>query len=394
MSASLVRKKKQNLLLLRDFLRLCLYHKTDGYFQKKGGFPVGTTAAPMCFRELINSDDYRSLLERRYNSLRGKKQQFLTPIEIFKPHFGNAIARYILDERNKTNKLVILEIGGGTGTSAVNILDYIRLHDNTVYQRMRFGALDVSEISLQLQEKLIRAHSHDVVWFRSKQPIDVTKSAHAQDKSWLEIARKLEGNTDIFVIALEVMDNLVHDKVVFDKFSHEWFETRVDVERKLEIRECLKDEEIKFVLPKVIKARKSSMWNRMRDAVFQNHSTTIFLPTGLSMALKNLRKNLPRHRLVFADFDDLPDSKMMGINAPLVRGKTHDRESYLHGDIGECDVFFPTCFETLRLLNGENGDYIKSSEFMQIHADVNACRTMSGYNPLISDFSNTAFFLT
>jgi hypothetical protein len=36
---------------------------------------------------------------------------------------------------------------------------------------------------------------------------------------------------------------------------------------------------------------------------------------------------------------------------------------------------------------------LKSAEFMKAHAEVKQVETRSGYNPMLEDFQNTAFFL-
>jgi hypothetical protein len=126
---------------------------------------------------------------------------------------------------------------------------------------------------------------------------------------------------------------------------------------------------------------------------------TIYLPTGCSFALQNLREFVPGHRLVFADFDALPEAKMDGLNAPVVAsqgigGKTYDRNSYLEGVVGSSDVFFPTCFDTLKLLNENKGIHLTTKEFMEKYSERGACETKTGYNPLHNDFSNTRFYLS
>ena len=47
-------------------------------------------------------------------------------MEIFKPHYANAIARYLIEEKKKQSamtSLKVIELGGGAGTAAVGILD-------------------------------------------------------------------------------------------------------------------------------------------------------------------------------------------------------------------------------------------------------------------------------
>ena len=105
---------------------------------------------------------------------------------------------------------------------------------------------------------------------------------------------------------------------------------------------------------------------------------------------------------------------MPGVSAPLVAtqtggGQTCDLQSYLE-KVGQADVFFPTDFETLRVLDAaaakKSPDQDRTGEvkpksqvtttraFMEKWARVDATATGSGYNPLLQDFSNTKFFLS
>lgn len=51
---------------------------------------------------------------------------WLTPAEVFRPWYGRALAKFILEERRHTwggrEPLLIVEVGGGTGTLAASIL--------------------------------------------------------------------------------------------------------------------------------------------------------------------------------------------------------------------------------------------------------------------------------
>ena len=52
---------------------------------------------------------------------------WLTPSEIFTPHYGHAVASHILQEHKKAGggDLRIYELGAGTGTLALDILDFL-----------------------------------------------------------------------------------------------------------------------------------------------------------------------------------------------------------------------------------------------------------------------------
>lgn len=50
---------------------------------------------------------------------------FLTPVEIFQPWYGYSIAYYMLKHAKESN-IKIIEIGSGTGTGALSILDFFK----------------------------------------------------------------------------------------------------------------------------------------------------------------------------------------------------------------------------------------------------------------------------
>jgi hypothetical protein len=106
---------------------------------------VGSLRAPLDFRSLAGQTQYLQAVQQQYTELQAS---WLTPVEIFQPHYGRAIAACILQrwqqqteaaagaaaggtlqqvqqERQHAEQLPLLqifEIGGGTGTLARNIL--------------------------------------------------------------------------------------------------------------------------------------------------------------------------------------------------------------------------------------------------------------------------------
>jgi SAM-dependent MidA family methyltransferase len=135
--------------LLRDFIREALYNRTDGYFTRSSNNPVGVMSKPIPFHALLGQEDYARVLSGRYAQL---ASQWLTPVEIFRPHYANAIARYILAEwhacgqldSDSDRELRIYELGGGTGTCAAGILAHIRDTDPRVYARTKYVGVEVS----------------------------------------------------------------------------------------------------------------------------------------------------------------------------------------------------------------------------------------------------------
>ncbi len=91
-------------------------------------------------------------------------------------------------------------------------------------------------------------------------------------------------------------------------------------------------------------------------------------------------------------------------------GKTVDHATYLSPSEGTADIFFPTNFSVLaRMVDDERrrdsargtdvgapARVLASSEFLLTYgaAQVQRTRTMTGYNPMLEDFTNTRFLLT
>jgi len=130
----------------------------------------------------------------------------------------------------------------------------------------------------------------------------------------------------------------------------------------------------------------------------------IYIPTDAFRLLKILRQFFSQHGIIFADFNALPGA-LPGINGPIVQktvgNTTIENVSYLQAAIGSFDIFFPTNFANLKVLfdaintnRGISSQFCTTKKFMKQNAELKYTRTMTGYNPLLSDYSNTSFFLT
>lgn len=105
---------------MRDFIQDSLYNPDAGYFS--GGPSVGSPPAPIDFASLGNEIAYFNHVQALYASL---QVSWLTPVEIFQPHYGAAIGRFVAERWQRLGSpgpLHIFEIGGGTGTLAQNVL--------------------------------------------------------------------------------------------------------------------------------------------------------------------------------------------------------------------------------------------------------------------------------
>ncbi|ONM35218.1 hypothetical protein ZEAMMB73_Zm00001d042393 [Zea mays] len=122
-------------ILVRDFVRSALYDPNHGYFSKRAG-PVGVLDASIRFNQLEGRSAYIQHLDKLY-----KKHDiaWFTPVELFKPWYAYTIAASILRTANLSVPLKIYEIGGGSGTCAKCILDYMMLNaPPKVYNDMKY----------------------------------------------------------------------------------------------------------------------------------------------------------------------------------------------------------------------------------------------------------------
>ena len=199
---------------------------------------------PIPFRALLGQEDYARTLARRYDAL---ASQWLTPVEIFKPHYARAVARYILrahremdrtttndddddDGRvGKTPPLRIYELGGGTGTCAAGILAHIRDDDPTVFASTEYVGVEISPTLAKMQRETVRRELGRRRERRRRRRWDdvrergetegeteggrATYSVERRDA--LDAGRWGPVDDDAcFVVALEVLDNLPHDRVM------------------------------------------------------------------------------------------------------------------------------------------------------------------------------------
>ena len=377
------------------------------YFGRVDFSPIARTE--MDFGKMRGEFDYKLALSKAYESARGG---FLTPCEIFAPYYSFGIARWMLSRGlGKATRPTIIEFGGGTGSNANNVLDFLKSAAPEAYEKVRYVNVDISE---PLADRAMKRNERHGDRFRSiPLHIDWQRSDLVPD-DFLE-------SEPVFVLALELLDNFPHDKVRFERKSHEsaWTPTqqaRVVVDeqgRPAEIFEELKDTYIQkaaSILPSSSPPhqKKNSPITQFLKRIFGRRKEEselrrdVFVPTGALIWLENLKKAFPAHHLFVADFDALPPPTLpqndQAINAPLVANPDgSDRPSYLDALDGSADIFFATDFSYLKraygITNNNNNTPIvkKAADFFRPYA--HPCATRSGYNPLLADFTNTSVFM-
>jgi hypothetical protein len=351
----------------------------------------------------------------------------------------------------------VYEIGGGAGTHAAGFLRYLRRNAPEVFAKTEFTSVEISQSLARAAERTVRdaldgddhrVNDSEARRDTTKRRGKGTRKGTKRDSDVYSVIRGDASERDAwgakdaspcFVVALEVLDNLPHDKVIFRKDSergghgdhHGWFQTRVrlDPETNKHVEhhsEPLSDALAVRAMETLADAARAETETsfarrvaRVVEAIFAPALASqkiAYLPTGCLKLLETLHGARPNHRLVAADFDSLPGVTMAGRNAPLVAaqadgGRTRDLPTYL-AEVGSADVFFPTDFDALRALDAAarrtvstddgverseksaRGEVLTTRAFMERWADVQATATRSGYNPLLQDFANTKFFLS
>jgi hypothetical protein len=320
--------------------------------------------------------------------------------------------------------LHICEIGGGNGTCLRGVLDYLKENAPEIFKTTTCTSIDVSSPFTDKQRETLSPY-HDKVEFVTQSIFD-----------WSKLNQKPG-----FVIALELLDNLPHDKLVL-RHGNNLVQTNIvrTPEGKLEEQLVpISDPVILEILTSLCKyyglaenswryqskqfdqdqaailwcmlfepSRRwevAPFWEKvksyfLKSSLYGPQARFFYLPTGSWMLLKKLRQFFPYHDVIFADFDGHL-TKSLGTNAPLIQktigNLTLEEDSYLHTKFGDNDIIFPTNFATLsvywEILYEKKSEWMKTKTFMKDFADKKQTRTKSGYNPLIFDFENTSFFL-
>ncbi|CAM9507492.1 unnamed protein product, partial [Choristocarpus tenellus] len=450
-------------LLTRDFIAQSLY-STDGYFTKE---VIHDLNEPLDFRGMLGKWHYKLALKKAYDS---KPLAWMTPVEIFAPHFSNAVASYIAQEAEKhvvhdsstglvkveTKNLILFEIGGGTGTNALHVLNWLRDCVPHLYQRVEYTIVEISaQLSNKQKQRVCSVHNN-------------CRVVNADMLEW-GLSGPVE-HRPCFVMGFEVLDNLPHDKVAWtgsvdaDSGVPELFEAVVFEDGNGDYTEELRPlqdsliSEVLDLCPDIVAAivpNPATLSPRNRQKV--RHSSTLlqtamaglqalmgvipqdhqaaFVPTGTLQLLTALNRKMPRHHIILADYDSFPlptftgaignsgnggDESLVAQHAPLVSGRDPitptniiDFNTYMV-PMGSADIYFPTDFNRLARMHTAvcGGKQVgnaktvasidastamprvmKQGEFLREYGETLATQTLTGYNPLIEDFANASVFL-
>ena len=397
-----------------------LYNPHYGYFPKQA--VIFSPGEPFDFNNMANEPEFHKLLGQRYTSFEDtldgdvpneSRQLWHTPTELFRPYYGEAIARYLVTNYKLNNyphhDLLIYELGAGNGTLMLNILDYIRDFEPEVYARTQFKIIEIASSLASLQTAQLSSPA--------------SSKGHAEH---VEIINRSIFQWDTFVsapcyfLALEVFDNFAHDSIRYDPFTEEPLQGTVLIDSVGDFYEFY-TKSIDPVTLRFLRMRHAACsrpfdhplrgrrWLRKLRAslpLAANLTVPEYIPTRLMQFFGILREFFPFHQLLASDFHALPDA-VKGYNAPVVQTRYQRRVvpvttpfvsspaclerlllTSLQVQQGYFDILFPTNFEVVediyQAVTGKLTRTLLHEEFLKRWAYVQDSATKSGENPMLS----------
>jgi SAM-dependent MidA family methyltransferase len=402
--------------LLRDFIHDALYNPEHGYFSRKHT-PILTQDTPLNegVAQMSGQNAYNRALKQLYAQKSLSRDEpfaplWHTPSELFRPHYGRAVVRRLLQSHAPDEHLVIYELGPGNGGLAESILEYLSVAYPEVFARCEYHCIEISAGLRDAQKKRLERFGNAVRFHGSLEDGD-TDGLFDDRPCW--------------VVACEVLDNLPHDLIKYEAGTGHLLEGIVLTNAEASILSAPGRNWIEFrplgdrlilELVQLLDAQnyasaslRGSPWKRLLERLspipYLNPRACEFVPTGALRLLKTLLRRLPRHGVLFADFHALTDVIPFGCNAPVVqttyRGVPVACSTLLLAR-GHFDIFFPTNFGILSRLYSQlspstaaacatasQGDFLM--RFCQ-EEEIDATTTASGYNPMLHDFENVTVF--
>jgi SAM-dependent MidA family methyltransferase len=369
-------------------LRRYIGKRLADYYAQPSNLVVGTSSQTAKFQNLFGEWDWKRVYKKLYEEQQG---QWLTPVELFRPYYSQVLAEYCIQQQQlSSEEFEIVELGGGRGTNADGILTHLQQRHPEVYERLSsYTIVDSSPSLHELQQELLSEGDHSSkLKFLLKDLTDV-----AESKSEL---LPTTSKTPTIFLALELLDNLGHDKVRRDvgtrKLEH------AVIENGKEIFRPLSDLLLKQVLLKL-----PSYGGTMGHP--------IWVPSVACGVLMEISKARPNSWLVLADFDYLPPpdldetdpagrKSLLGEGEPLVTDMDGiDHDCYLNSP-HLADVLYPTDFVKLarfskKVFASNAGDasvnVVKQGRFLLNTGPSQFQATRSrwtGYSPMVHDFYN------
>lgn len=309
-----------------------LYNPHYGYFSKQ--VVIFHPGEPFIFSNLKDEPEFYRILSERYTQFEDEldqkqydetRQLWHTPTELFRPYYGESIARYLVTNYKLSqypyHDLLIYEMGAGNGTLMINILDYIRDAYPEVYERTKFRVIEISSSLASLQVHHLKRSAS------ARGHLDKVEVINRSIFDWNTYV-----SSPCFFLALEVFDNFAHDCLRYDPFTEAALQGNVLIDNNGDFYEFY-TRDIDPVVARFLRVRDAAVTKPYRHPLQQprwlrnararlpfapNLTVPEFIPTRLMQFFDILHKFFPAHKLVTSDFHSLPDT-VKGINAPVVQ---------------------------------------------------------------------------
>lgn len=410
-------------------LRRYLCKRLSDYYSQPANAVVGSiesasfTRWTIDFSSLINEWHWKRTYKKVYQEQKG---MWLTPVELFFPYYSNILANFVGISMSSTTKKMhndeeglfdIVELGGGRGTNAVALLDHLRAFHPKVYDRLQsYTIFDTSPTLHKLQKDILLGNG-------SSHP-DKVKLVNVDMMDIVEGKSEFLTPSDIptAVIALELLDNLPHDKIARCMVTGDILQAEV-----VPTLDDGKDD----IAGYDINTEKFSPMIDPHLTLILSIAPTLYTPTvgprwvptvALGIIIK-IYECRPNSSVAFADFDWLPPPDLRGSNLSIVEAAVGDpivtdmggidHPCYLTEPTGLlCDILFPTDFDRLsdftnQYLTKEVGKQLRNDNTMTTRFDLAAnamkqrdfllkygygevqkTKAWSNYSPLTDDFGN------
>ncbi|KAJ4345684.1 uncharacterized protein N0V89_011819 [Didymosphaeria variabile] len=400
-------------MLLRDFIEDSLYNPHYGYFSKQ--VVIFSPGEPFDFPSLPSEHAFFQSLRHRYTAFEDAldyqepndlRQLWHTPTELFSPYYGEAIARYLVEDYKYSSypyhDLNIYEMGAGNGTMMLNILDYIRDCHPEVYERTRYKIIEITTQLADLQQQGL-GHSAYARGHADKVEI-VNKSVFDWDQYV---------SSPCYFLALEVFDNFAHDALKYDWQTGTPYQSHVVIDPRGEMFEyysrTLDPLAAQFLEVRHAACKSyphplsgSRFMNSMQSLLPFRDSLTMpeYIPTRLMQFFYMLYQKFPNHKLISSDFHKLADG-VEGLNAPVVQTRYKRQMIPVSTPLvhqGYFDILFPTDFDVIEpmytAITGRFARTYSHEVFMSGRADIEETQTRNGENPLLSWYKNASVMIT
>lgn len=379
-------------MLVRHYIA----EKLAAYYAQPSAAVVGSASRRIDFRSLWGEWHWQRVYQKMYRQTAG---QWLTPVELFQPYFSNSIANFIAHHAGTEPNIQIVELGGGRGTNANCVLQALQTQAPDVYDRLtQYTLIDSSPTLLELQQEMVSNEYIDKMDFRQLDLLNVVEQPVSQDQGKASLIPNTTADTTTFVLALEVLDNLPHDKIRIKSGSQNNME-------QAEVHQHSDGTWQEVFLPLTDPLLQQLV---SRFVPHSHRRPVTWFPTVAYRLLQHILEQHPTTQLLFMDFDRLPEPNRLQTHhrnstwahgEPLVTDMNDmDHLCYLTPSVDQhCDILFPTDFRQLHrtaqtiVSTSSRVTTAKQSQFLQAYGpeQVEATKSwLTGYTPLLHDFVN------